>query len=159
MFRGEVVGIFISPEAGAEMRSVESVNAVAGRGLEGDRYFEKAGTFTKEVVGSTRECTLVESEAIAALSRDYETEIALGDTRRNIVTSGVPLNHLIGVRFSIGEVTLEGVKLCEPCGHLERLVGQPIKPGLVHRGGLRARIIESGQIKVGDVIEGEEEAA
>ncbi len=156
MFEGEVIGIYIAPEAGDEMLPVDEVHAVPGRGLEGDRYFVGEGTFSKKA-DPGRELTLVESESIAALERDYEIEIEPGQTRRNITTKGVPLSHLVGVEFAIGGIKVKGVKLAEPCGHLERLTGKPIKPGLVHRGGLRAQILNEGVIKVGDAVRSAEE--
>lgn len=148
---GRVAEIYVAPEGGAEMRSVDHVEAVAGRGLRGDRYFDAKGTFSRRI-GPPREVTLVESEAIEALAEDYGIPISPGDTRRNLVTQGVPLNHLVGRSFRVGEVTLEGVKLCEPCGRLEKLTREGVKAGLVHRGGLRARIVSGGVIRKGDIV-------
>jgi len=76
-----------------------------------------------------------------------------GDARRNIVTRGVPLNHLVGKEFTLGGVTLRGVRLCEPCTHLEGLTEKGVLTGLIHRGGLRAQIIKDGTIRVGDAIQ------
>jgi MOSC domain-containing protein YiiM len=66
--------------------------------------------------------------------------------------SGVALNHLVGTEFRVGEVRLKGVRLCEPCGYLERVTGLPVKAGLVHRGGLRAQVLSGGTIRVGDPV-------
>jgi MOSC domain-containing protein YiiM len=96
--------------------------------------------------------TLIEIEAIEALQRDYRIEMDPGDSRRNIVTRGVPLNHLVGREFKIGAVTLRGTRLCEPCSHLEKLSVKGVQRGLIHRGGLRAEILTSGMIRVGDQI-------
>jgi MOSC domain-containing protein YiiM len=96
---------------------------------------------------------LIESEAVEALRRDYEIEFEAGMSRRNIVTRGVPLNHLVGREFRVGEVVLRGLKLCEPCGHLEQLTGVRVREGLVHRGGLRAQVLNEGTIRPGDPIE------
>lgn len=134
------------------MASVPAVRAVPGRGLEGDRYFVQAGTYSKKS-GVDREVTLIESEAVDALRRDYEIDVDAGVSRRNIVTRGVPLNHLVGREFQVGEVVLRGLRLCEPCGHMEELAGLPIRPGLVHRGGLRAQILTGGWIRAGDPIQ------
>ena len=84
--------------------------------------------------------------------RDYQVELAAGDARRNIVTRNVPLNHLVGKEFAIGEVRIRGIRLCEPCDHLQRMTGKPVIKGLLHRGGLRAQILTPGTIRVGDAV-------
>ena len=149
---GEVVSIHVAPEREAPTRSVPSVRAVPGRGLEGDRYFSATGTYSDRP-GPGREITLIEFEAIEALGRDNEVHIASGDARRNIVTRGVPLNHLVDREFLVGTVRLRGVRLCEPCAHLENLTRRGVLGGLVHRGGLRAQVLTEGEIHVGDRIE------
>jgi MOSC domain-containing protein YiiM len=148
---GRVAGIYIGPAAAEPMRSVPEVQAVAGRGLEGDRYFERAGTYS-ETPGTGREVTLIESEAVEAAVRDEGLALTPGDTRRNIITVGVPLNHLVGREFLVGDVLLRGMRLNEPCAHLARLTGQPVVKALAHRGGLRAEIVRSGTIRVGDAV-------
>lgn len=122
-----------------------------GKGLEGDRYFLKTGTYSNHP-GLGRDVTLIEIEAIEAMKRDYDVEIAPGESRRNIVTRGVPLNHLVGREFKVGEVTLRGIRLCEPCSHLEGLSQKGVQRGLIHRGGLRAHILTGGIIRVGDSV-------
>lgn len=148
MFHGELVGIYLSAVPRQPLRSVAEARAVAGRGLEGDRYFEGKGTFSKP--RPDRQVTLIEREAIEALLRDARLELAPGDARRNLVTAGVPLNHLVGRDFRIGEVVLRGLGLCEPCDHLAKLTSAEISKALVHRGGLRAEIVEGGLLRVGD---------
>ncbi len=133
------------------MRSVRDVHAVPGKGLEGDRYFRAAGTYSDRP-GPAREITLIESEAIEAMARDNKLTIRAGDARRNLVTRGVPLNHLIGREFLVGGVRLRGIRLCEPCSHLEGLTRRGVLAGLIHRGGLRAQILTGGEIHVGDAI-------
>jgi MOSC domain-containing protein YiiM len=96
--------------------------------------------------------TLIESEALTGLSRDYGVDISGDLSRRNIVTYGIALNHLVGRQFSIGSVKLQGTRLCEPCAYLERLTRQGVLRGLIHRGGLRAEIVSEGMICVGDEI-------
>jgi MOSC domain-containing protein YiiM len=147
MFEGTVVSINISPRAEAPMVSVEEVRAVPGSGLEGDRYFFRQGTFYKPQ--PDRELTLIEVEAIEAMKRELNVDYGLGDSRRNVVTRGVPLNHLVGKEFWIGEVKARGLRLCEPCSHLQKLSHEKVLPGLVHRGGLRAQILTEGTIRVG----------
>lgn len=151
--RGRVKGIYIAPQAGGAPRTVEEVKAIPGAGLEGDRYAAKAGSFSGDLKPG-REVTLIEAEAVAGLADEYGVEIAPGDARRNIVTEGVALNHLVGREFAVGGVVLRGVRLCEPCGHLESLTAPGVKRGLVHRGGLRADIVSGGVIRVGDPVEG-----
>jgi MOSC domain-containing protein YiiM len=147
-----VVSLHIAAQAAAPMQSVATVIAVAGRGLEGDRYFEQTGTYSTHP-GSGREITLIESEAVAALAREYDIQLPPGLARRNIVTRAVALNHLVGKTFVIGAVVLRGMRLCEPCLHMEKLAAKGAAHGLIHRGGLRAEIVSGGEIRVGDAIQ------
>jgi MOSC domain-containing protein YiiM len=140
---GRVELVAIAPAAEAPMQTVERAEAVPGRGLRGDRYFDRAGTFSTRG-GNGRELTLVEAEQLDALGL-----IAYSDARRNVVTRGIDLNALVGKRFAIGEVECVGRRLCEPCAHLERLTVPGVLRGLVHRGGLRADLIGAGAIEVG----------
>jgi MOSC domain-containing protein YiiM len=151
MFRGEVVSIHIAANAGTPMASPHSAEAVAGRGLDGDRYFAGNGYWSTHP-GRGREVTLIEMEAITALREEKQLVIAPEAARRNIVTRGVPLNHLVGREFQVGGVRLFGVRLCEPCDYLEGLTTKGVLTGLLHRGGLRAEIVSGGTIRVGDVI-------
>jgi MOSC domain-containing protein YiiM len=148
---GSVHSIHITAVAGEPTVSVEEARAVADKGLEGDRYFSGAGSWSS-TPGSGRQVTLIELETIEALDRDYEMKIEPGQARRNIVTSGVALNHLVGREFSAGEVRLRGMRLNEPCDRLARLTDEKVKQGLVHRGGLRADIVSGGVIRVGDAV-------
>jgi MOSC domain-containing protein YiiM len=149
---GAVVSLHIAPTAEAPMTAIEQGRACPGKGFEGDRYFAELGTYSNQP-GPSREVTLIEIEAIEALKRDYEIELEPGDARRNVVTRGVPLNHLVGCRFRVGEVTLRGIRLCEPCSHLEDLTEHGVSRGLLHRGGLRAEVLTSGVIRVGDIVQ------
>jgi MOSC domain-containing protein YiiM len=151
MFRGTLVSIHVTSNAGAPMEQRESAQAIAGRGLQGDRYFDGAGYWSKHT-GAGREITLIEMEAIEALEHEKKIAIAPGGARRNLVTRGVPLNHLVGREFQIGEVRLRGMRLCEPCDYLEGLTTKGVLAGLIHRGGLRADIVSGGIIRVGDTI-------
>src|ERR687895_2916770 len=151
MFEGKISGIFIGPEKGQPMTGVTDVRAVAGRGLDGDRYSAKQGTFSQKDDPS-REVTLIEREAIDAARRSYDVDVDPAETRRNILTEGVPLNHLVDKDFTVGEVRLRGLKLCEPCGHLERVTAKGVREPLIHRGGLRAQILTDGTIRVGDRV-------
>jgi ADP-ribose pyrophosphatase YjhB (NUDIX family) len=132
------------------MENRTEVNAIAGKGIEGDRYLLGLGTYSSSSAVS-RDITLIEMEAIEALQAKGIL-LGSGDTRRNVVTRGVSLNHLVGRTFVIGEVILRGTRLCEPCSYLETMTHKGILKGLIHRGGLRADILTDGTIRVGDVV-------
>jgi MOSC domain-containing protein YiiM len=152
MFQGQLVGIFIAKRKGGDLLPLEQVEAIAGRGLTGDRYFLKDGAAPRKDHPG-REVTLIEIEALEGLARDNAIALSPAESRRNLLTRGVPLNHLVDRTFTIGSVVLRGVLLCEPCGHLESLTGKNVKAGLSHRGGLRAQVIEGGLLVVGAKIE------
>jgi MOSC domain-containing protein YiiM len=148
---GNVVSLHIAASGAAPMKSLRQVQAVERQGLEGDRYAVKLGTYSNEP-GSGREVTLIEIEAIEALQRDYQIVLEPGLSRRNIVTRGVCLSHLIDREFCVGAVVLRGTRPCDPCAHMEKLTVKGALRGLIHRGGLRAEIVKGGTIRVGDVI-------
>ena len=150
---GRVEGIFIAEDAAGPMTGLARVHAVPGVGFEGDRYAAGAGTWSKGKDPTGRQVTLVQAEALEAL-RERGMDVELDASRRNVVTRGVLLNDLVGVRFRVGPVELVGVRRCDPCMHMERLSGVPgIMDGLEGRGGLRADILTEGDITVGDPIE------
>lgn len=151
MFKGTVEGIYICPEGEKPMLKVAEVRAISGRGLEGDRYFLRLGTYSKKD-NPDRNVTLIEAEAVEAVAREGGLPMNPGESRRNIVTRGVPLNHLVDKTFSVGQAIFRGIRLCEPCSHLDKLTGKALSPILLHRGGLRAEIITDGTIRVGDEI-------
>src|SRR5262249_15229142 len=143
MFRGSVVSIHIAANRTLPMQPCDEAKAVAGRGFEGDRYFLGVGTFSEAggaVRTTGRDITLIEIEAMEALARK-NLALDAGAARRNIVTRGVPLNHLVGRTFVVGQVLLRGIRLCEPCAHLEALIQPGVLKELAHRGGLRADIV------------------
>lgn len=152
MFEGKLIGIFTAATRGTELQGVERIEAVAGHGLQGDRYFSKTGTFSAKD-GPDREVTLIEIEALEGLAREYQIELAPQHARRNLLTRGVALNHLVGKTFKVGNVVLRGIRLCEPCGHLEKLTCKGVEKGLIHRGGLRAQIVTGGMLEMGAVIQ------
>ena len=147
----ELAGIYIAEAKAAELLPVPEARAIPGHGLEGDRYCKHQGTFSKSGEPD-REVTLVEAEAVEALARDYNVTIKEGEARRNLVTRGIALNHLVGKEFLVGDVRLRGIRLCEPCGHLEKLTVPGVQKGLIHRGGLRAQIVTEGFLRNGDPI-------
>ena len=152
---GSVEAIVLAPEAEATMVTVQRATARAGRGLEGDRYFDRRGTFSS-AHGRGHDLTLIEAEVLDALSLPGG-QLAPEEARRNVVTRGIDLNALVGRRFRIGDVDCFAQRLCEPCAHLERLTERAGKPGvlraLIHKGGLRADVLTDGEISVGSAIE------
>ena len=149
---GKVLSIQIASGAAEPLTTLQQVRAIEGLGLEGDRYYKRTGTYSNKH-DESREATFVEAEALEALANDYHLELNAAESRRNITTRGVPLNHLVGGQFKIGEAVFRGIRLCEPCAHLEAVSGKTVRKGLIHRGGLRAQIIKSGLISVGDSVE------
>ncbi len=151
---GTVELIAITDRATGPMRRVEHARAIAGRGLEGDRYEKKSGTFTpKDAGGRGYDLTLIEAEVIDQLSLPDGGRLDPLDARRNLVTRGIDLNALVGRRFRVGDVECLGQRLCEPCSHLEGVTTKGILRALIHRGGLRADVLTDGEIATGSVIE------
>jgi hypothetical protein len=138
---GVVEALVISPTAEAPVEHVSEAVALPGRGLEGDRYAAGHGTFKSGRPGSA--LTLVDAAVLESLGREI-------DHRRNVVVRGTDLNALVGREFMLGEVRCRGMRLCEPCAHLDRLNAGGVLRPLVHRGGLRADILSGGTLRVGD---------
>ena len=153
MTTGMVLKIFTTPEPGEEMNSVETVTAVENRGLIGDRYYTMCGTFSKSEIEPDQELTLIEAEAFEELKLNHAIDLEYSKSRRNIVTRNVDLNNLVGKTFKVGDVTLTGMRLCEPCSYLSELTGNPklVKQWL-HRAGLRAHIRKGGEIRINDEV-------
>ena len=151
MAPGSLVAIQIGREAEGRLESVPEVRAIPGKGLEGDRYFRGEGSFSKNP-GGGRQVTLVASEMLELLQSEHGITLPASETRRNLVTKGVALNDLVGQVFQVGAVRMKGVRLAEPCNHLERLTQKGVLKGLVHRAGLRADILDEGVLHVGDEI-------
>jgi hypothetical protein len=151
---GRVEAVLVAPEAEATMVRVDRAMARAGRGLEGDRYFEQRGTFSNARARG-RDLTLIEAEKLDGLDLPGG-RLAPEDARRNVVTRGIDLNAMVGQRFTIGAVECFGQRFCEPCAHLERLTAKSGRPGtlraLIHKGGLRADVLSDGEIRAGDEI-------
>jgi MOSC domain-containing protein YiiM len=150
-FPARVEMIHIAPSVGAPMVGLERVRAIAGVGLEGDRYARGAGQWSDDSQVD-RDLTLIEAEVIEDLAATDGIVLAPGETRRNVTTRGIRLNELVGRRFLVGDVECEGTRLCEPCQYLTDSVGKPILKPLVHRAGLRARILTDGEIANGSEI-------
>ena len=147
-----VVSVFTAPESGAPMVRRPRVEAVAGEGLEGDRYARGVGAFSRWP-GPRRQVTLITREALADAEASFGVSLSDGEHRRNVVVEGVPLKDLVKRRFRVGGAVLRGVQVCAPCKYLVRVTGQEqIFDALVGRGGLRAEVLESGPIAEGDAF-------
>jgi len=149
---GTLVSIYIAAESGQPMVEAGQVQAIPGSGLEGDRYASSQGLYSA-TPGTGRQVTLIELEAIEAFNQEQSLDYPASQSRRNLVTRGVPLNHLVGVEFRVGPVSLRGVRLCEPCDYLAHLTLSEVLPGLLHRGGLRVDILTPGVLRPGDEVE------
>ncbi len=134
------------------MVSVREAEAVAGRGIKGDRYYQKRGTFSPDPHKADFELTMIEKEKVDAFAQESGLPFTANDARRNLVTEGIELNELVGKEFYVGEAKLAAIRLCEPCNYLAKTSFPETLKGLVHKGGLRVQILQSGRIRVGDRI-------
>lgn len=146
-----VEDIYVSPERRIPLRRASEVRAIAGEGLEGDRYQRGTGSFSRWP-GAGRAVSLIEGEALDAVFDETGIDLRPGQSRRNIVTRGVRLPDLVARRFRVGTAVLRGERLCLPCAYLDRLAGPGVFAALRGRGGLRADVIEGGVIRVGDAV-------
>jgi MOSC domain-containing protein YiiM len=132
---------------------LESVLAIAGKGLEGDRYFKRVGTYASAgKLGAGKEVTLIEEESLEHVRDEHGIPVSFEETRRNLLVRGVRLNDLVGREFSVGEVVLLGARLCHPCVKLAARTKKPLLRPLAQRGGLMARIVLGGTLRVGDEV-------
>ncbi len=146
MSDASVVAIHLAAQESAPVFAVDRVRAVAGAGLEGDRYFAEGAE-------PEHQLTLIEAEEIERLAAQDGIELSPGESRRQLTTRGVRLNPLVGRRFRVGDVECRGIELCEPCNHLQTMVGEPqLMRAMVHRAGLNAEILSDGEIVVGAPI-------
>lgn len=151
MFTGRLVGIYTTTEAAKPMTPADALRAIEGVGLEGDRYATAAGTYSNRP-GPHRQVTFIEREVIASVNGEGGIELGEHETRRNLVTEGVPLMHLVGQTFRVGDVVFRGIKSAPPCAHLEQLTRPGVRAALENRGGLRAEIVAGGTLRIGDEI-------
>jgi MOSC domain-containing protein YiiM len=147
--QGQVESIYVRPQPSKPVKELDEVLVTPGIGLQGDHY---SIVTSRKKIGPDREITLIESEALSAIETEYKISLNPEESRRNIVTSNMSLDQLVGKEFRVGAVTLKGIRLCEPCSHLAELTQKEIIPALVHRGGLRAQILTEGTIQIGDPI-------
>jgi MOSC domain-containing protein YiiM len=148
-----LVAIYVAPTAGAPMEARNTCTTIAGAGLDGDRYQLGIGSYSGSS-DAARDVTLIERETLEALRGEQRSiDVREDETRRNLVTEGVALNHLVGREFRVGGVHMRGDRLAEPCVYLEQLTGiDGVRAALVHRGGLHAQVLDDGEIRVGDAI-------
>ena len=149
-WQGKVAFLYVAPKSADAMISVPQVKAFADRGLEGDRFFRDSWMEAKR---PDKAVTFIEEETLELAAAELGTEMFANKTRRNIVTLGVPLIDLLHRQFTVGGVVMRGLRLFEPCSHLEKVSKLPgIFRALEHRSGLKAEILNDGTIRVGDTI-------
>ena len=152
-WQGAVRFLHKTPRAFLPMRSFLELELIAGRGIEGDRYLigQEAGFYSHKPEEG-RQVTLFEMETLQALRRDHGIELLPDEHRRNVTVEGVPLNHLVGWRFRLGETVLEATRLSTPCRHIEEILGKAVFDPLINRSGLNCKIIVGGTVHVGDTV-------
>ena len=150
-WQGSIVSIFIAPQGGAPMQGLEVAELIEGVGIAGDRYATGKGHYSS-MPSSDRQITLIEAEALEAIARDYDLQLGADESRRNVCTRGVPLNHLVGREFRLGDAVLYGARLNVPCKYLEKVTGKKVFESLKHRSGLNCEIRHGALVKPGDLI-------
>lgn len=150
-FQGELLFIHITERGGQPMLPKVEARLVAGVGIDGDRYATGQGFYSK-TPRADRQITLIEVETLEALARDHGVVLEPRETRRNLTVRAVPLNHLVGRRFRVGDCVLRGVRLNVPCSYLDGLTGKPLFNLLTHRSGLNCEIVEGGIVRPGDPV-------
>jgi MOSC domain-containing protein YiiM len=152
-WRGVVRYLHKTPRAFLPMRSFADLTLVAGKGIEGDRYMigHEAGFYSHKPEEG-RQITLFEIETLVALERDHKIVLLPEEHRRNVTVENVPLNHLVGKRFWMGETLLEATRLSTPCRHIEEILHKNVFDPLINRSGLNCKIIVGGTVRVGDTL-------
>jgi len=142
----EVYKLGVSTHNNQPIKEVNFIDIIANQGVKGDRHFN-------EFNDPYNQLSLIESENIDYYNFKYGLDIPYIDFRRNIITKGIKLNDLVGKKFEIGKVKLEGIDLCRPCRHLSEVLSQDnIIKEFLRRGGLRCQILNTSNIEVGDKI-------
>ena len=152
MWQGQLLNIHTTPKARAPMQAQAEAKLTVGIGIEGDRYAKGIDAGTYSQIADVRDVTLIEVETLEALARDHAITLVPNQHRRNLTTRDVPLNHLVGRRFRVGEVVLIGGRLNTPCRYLDMITGLTVCDLMHHRSGLNARILTGGTVRVGDSI-------
>lgn len=150
---GSVENIYITPVRREQPQAAASVQLEAGKGIKGDRYHARSLELIAagDAVQSNHISLIAKEELDAFLARN-DAAIDYGDFRRNVVTSGIDLYGLIGKQFRLGDALCQGVEDCAPCAFLAATVHRAVLPELEKKAGLRAIILESGELKPGDAI-------
>src|SRR6476659_8467783 len=146
MWQGSLLHIHVASTASAAMEAVPDANLIAGVGIDGDRYATGLGTYSRRP-HIDRQVTLIEVEVLEAIARDRGISLAPHEHRRNLTTRGVPLGHLVGHYFRVGECVLYGGRMNVPCLYLETLLGKKVFKPLLNRSGLNCRIVMGGIIR------------
>jgi MOSC domain-containing protein YiiM len=149
-FEGQLLSIHIAKAVGEAMKELPEARLIEGVGIEGDRYATGKGYYS--AWPDIREVTLIDEETLIAIQRDHDIKLKPDEHRRNLTTRNVPLNHLVGRRFKVGDTLLEGGRLNVPCKYLQTLLGKKVFVPLLNRSGLNCRIIKGGKIRAGDLI-------
>jgi MOSC domain-containing protein YiiM len=152
-WQGVVRFLHKTPRAFLPMRTFPEIELIAGRGIDGDRYLIGQETgFYSHKPEEGRQITLFEIETLEALKRDHGIDMLPEEHRRNVTVEGVPLNHLVGRRFRLGETIVEATRLSTPCRHIEEILGKPVFDPMINRSGLNCKIIVGGTLRVGDTV-------
>ena len=148
-WQGTLLHIHITPAKSQPMQRLSEAQLIADQGIAGDRYQLGTGTYSIKP-GEDRQITLIESEMLARVAADNGHEINPDEHRRNLTVEGVPLQHLVGLRFRVGEALLEGVRINQPCKYLNLMLKRDVYMALWNRSGLNAKVIEGGVIRPDD---------
>ncbi|WP_417251888.1 MOSC domain-containing protein [Castellaniella sp.] len=135
------------------MESFQELSLIAGKGIVGDRYLigQEAGFYSHKPEEG-RQITLFEIETLEALQRDAKISLLPEEHRRNVTVQGVPLNHLVGRKFWLGDALLEATRLSTPCRHIEEILDKAVFDPMINRAGLNCKILRGGVIHVGDTV-------
>jgi len=135
----------------ADAGALNEARLIAGRGIEGDRYFLGTGTYSIKP-GEDRQVTLIEREMLDRVAADDGHDISVDEHRRNLTVEGVPLQHLVGLRFRVGKCILEGVRINQPCKYLNLMLKRDVYTALWNRSGLNCKVSDGGAIRPGDCV-------
>jgi MOSC domain-containing protein YiiM len=150
---GVIRHLHLTPRASMPMRAVPEITLMEGQGVVGDRYnLALEAGFYSHKPEEGRQITLFEIETLWALRRDHDIDLGPEEHRRNVTVEGVPLNHLVGRSFWLGETLVEATRLSAPCRHIEEVTGKAIFKPLINRSGLNCRILRGGTVRSGDLV-------
>ena len=149
---GRVVGIFVTPEAGGAMRAVDEVTALAGRGLEGDRYATGAGSWSDRTQAGRRDLSVFSVEKLDEMATSTGVRLEPREARRNVLVEGLDVQGLVGKQFRVGEAICYAIRVAQPCIYLEQRTRPGVLKALMNRGGVFCEIVVGGRVAVGDVV-------